>query len=106
MSPTHASDPSLARVFVLYKLAIKRKYSCNDTMLTYDPNGRLESVTDPERGTVTFGYDLAGQRTSLTDPNGAQRTWVHDDGGRQTTAIDAENRTTKTSWGRVSTANK
>ncbi|WP_328953430.1 LamG-like jellyroll fold domain-containing protein [Kitasatospora purpeofusca] len=44
------------------------------TRTTYDPAGRVSTVTDPMgRRTVTNSYDVYGQPTSVTDPAG--RTW-------------------------------
>lgn len=79
------------------------------TFTSYDANGRLLSLTDPNalvigfgydrRGRLTqktvdgnttlYGYDLAGNLTSITRPSGVIITYLYDDAHRLTDIIDA-----------------
>ncbi len=80
------------------------------TTNSYDPYGRLQTVTDALGAQVRLGYDAAAQQTSITDPRGKtwqvtyaalggpqtavdplgnSRSWSYDLAGRVDTATDA-----------------
>jgi YD repeat-containing protein len=42
----------------------------NTTTYTYDPEGRLSTVTDANNHTTTYTYDPAGNEATVTDANG------------------------------------
>lgn len=44
---------------------------------TYDPRGRLETVTDPEGGIERFAYDATGARTSVTNKAATRHTYTY-----------------------------
>ncbi|MEW5991347.1 MAG: DUF6531 domain-containing protein [Chloroflexota bacterium] len=57
---------------------------------TYTPNGQLESVTDARGGITTYGYDAAGRLETVVDQNGhAVVTNVYGPDGRVAEQIDA-----------------
>jgi len=47
------------------------------TTYTYDPLGRVETVTDPEGGVTTSSWDVTGAQTSQTDPMGTVITFAY-----------------------------
>jgi RHS repeat-associated protein len=52
---------------------------------TYNPQGRLATVTDPLSRTVSYGYDAAGRVTSTTLPDSRQVSFTYDANGNLTT---------------------
>jgi RHS repeat-associated protein len=62
------------------------------TAYTYDGNGNLTSVTDPEHNATTYGYDPLGDVTTQTDPRLAGEsapggwTFTYDTDGEQLSA--------------------
>ena len=70
----------------------------NGSNLSYDSNGRLTAVSDPGgRGSLTFGYDSNGRLTSVTDWLSPARTvqYEYDSSGRLKKAIDRLNHATQ-----------
>ena len=51
---------------------------------TYDSAGRLETITDAENRTTTYGYNLLGQRTSTALADGSSKAMTYDAAGRVT----------------------
>jgi RHS repeat-associated protein len=63
----------------------------NVSQMTYDPAGRLQSVSDPAgRGQLSFAYDAGGRLTSVTDwlTRGVQ--YAYDGSGRLLRSTDRE----------------
>ncbi|MFF3437583.1 LamG-like jellyroll fold domain-containing protein [Streptosporangium sp. NPDC002721] len=54
------------------------------TTYTYDPKGRVETVTDPEDGVTTSTWDVTGAQTSQTDPVGTVITFAYTKRGEPT----------------------
>ncbi len=54
----------------------------NDTVETYDTNGRLVSIRERDGYEITLAYDAAGKNTSLTDSFGRQLTFTYYASGR------------------------
>ncbi len=60
----------------------------NTHTLSYNGGGRLTSVTDAAGSTLDLAYDSEGRLTSVTDPLGRETTYAHDGEGHLTEAID------------------
>lgn len=60
----------------------------NATSYTYDPLGRLSTVTDALSRVTTLRYDPAGNLTKLTYPGSQVVDYGYDDAGRLTSATD------------------
>jgi len=80
------------------------------TTTTFDPDGEVLTVTDPNGHTTTYGYDSNGNRTAITDPAGHTTTYTYDllnrltgttspDGATSTTAYDAAGNVASTTDG-------
>ncbi|MBM9508722.1 IPT/TIG domain-containing protein [Actinacidiphila acididurans] len=52
---------------------------------TYDPDGLLTAVTDPNAGRTQYGYDADTNRTGVTDPKGNVTATEYDADGRTLT---------------------
>lgn len=59
----------------------------NVTTYVYDDFGRMLTQVSPVTGTTTYAYDLAGDLISATDANGATTTRTYDVLGRVTQAL-------------------
>jgi RHS repeat-associated protein len=61
------------------------------TVQTYDGNGNLTSLTDPDGNTSTYSYDQLGDKVRVTDPavNGVAGQWnyAYDTDGEQTAVV-------------------
>ncbi len=57
------------------------------TSYTYEPDGQLATVTDPDGNTTNYGYDSAGDLTSVTDPDGNETTYTYDADGYRLTMV-------------------
>lgn len=64
-----------------------------DWTMTYDAEGRLASLTDPQLFTETYQYAPTGERTKVKDKLGRDSTWTHDQLGRILTMVDTLGRT-------------
>jgi RHS repeat-associated protein len=63
------------------------------TNYTYDQDGRLASIKDPDGNITSYTYDAAGNKVTVTTPLG-QRHYSYDDAGQLTQMVDADGRTT------------
>jgi RHS repeat-associated protein len=57
------------------------------TSYTYEPDGQLATVTDPDGNTTSYGYDSAGDLTSVTDPDGNETIYTYDADGYRLTMV-------------------
>ena len=57
--------------------------------LSYWPEGRLKTVTDPDGHSTSLTYQTTGELTQVTDPNSNSSTMTYDALGRLSTATDA-----------------
>jgi len=51
---------------------------------SYDAQGFLESITDPENHTTTYDYDSVGRMTGINRPNGTSVGFTYDNNGNMT----------------------
>jgi len=58
------------------------------TLLKYDKQYNLHSITAPNGATTCYRYDMLGQTTQVSNPNGALQTRMLDKLGRATTIND------------------
>ncbi|HEX7153857.1 MAG TPA: Ig-like domain-containing protein [Thermoanaerobaculia bacterium] len=58
---------------------------------TYDPAGRLTSITDARNNTTVLTYDDAGRVKSLRDPSGHSSSFTYDAAGQVTAVVRADN---------------
>lgn len=58
------------------------------TKYTYDNQGRIIKVTDPEHHSITFRYDDNNNITRITDAKGNAYNYTYDGNGNMLTAID------------------
>jgi YD repeat-containing protein len=56
---------------------------------SYDPAGRLESLSDWEGRPTTFDYDPDGNRTGIARPNGVSSAYTYDSAGQVTSISHA-----------------
>ena len=56
---------------------------------TYDLNGNLTKVTQPNGSATTYTYDAAGHKTGMTDPDLGTETYVYDADGNLIQSTDA-----------------
>ncbi|MGN9912562.1 RHS repeat-associated core domain-containing protein [Phytohabitans sp. LJ34] len=68
-----------------------------ETLLTYEPNGALQTVTDPVGHTTTYATDGAGRVTSVTD-NDAKTTTIGYALGDPVSFTDPLGRTTRLTY--------
>lgn len=61
---------------------VERSTTVGTVKYTYDPNGRLESVTDTSGKTTTYHYDAVGRPDTVGLPNGITSSYKYDDNGR------------------------
>ena len=54
------------------------------TAFTYNSEGFLESVTDPETHTTTYSYDPVGLMTGISRPDGSALGFIYDGNGNMT----------------------
>ncbi|MBR8745472.1 hypothetical protein DSY14_27950, partial [Nocardiopsis sp. MG754419] len=67
--------------------------------LSYDPQGRLTSFTEPfGQDGATYSFDHSQGETTVTDPSGGESTHEFDDQGRQTEATDQVGNTRSQTW--------
>ena len=60
--------------------------------MSYDGDGRLSSVTDPDGFTERYTYEPSGETKTVLDKLGRTTTWSHDQLGRIKTMLDTANR--------------
>lgn len=65
------------------------------TSYTYGPFRKLESQTDAEGKTTTYGFDANGNRTSMTEPGGVVTAYEYDSRGFMTRQTDPDGRVTE-----------
>ncbi len=68
------------------------------TTYSYDPAGRLTSVTGPDGTRWTDRYDLRGRKIESRDPDSGVTTATFDDAGRELSTTDARGTTLTTSY--------
>ncbi|MDO4551383.1 MAG: LamG-like jellyroll fold domain-containing protein [Planctomycetia bacterium] len=68
--------------------------STSSTSYTYDPLGRLLSLTDPLGNTTSYTYNTPGNLTSETNENNATRHFTYDALGRLVSKTDRNDRVT------------
>jgi RHS repeat-associated protein/uncharacterized repeat protein (TIGR01451 family) len=61
------------------------------TTLTYDPAGRINSLTDARGGSTVFTYDDAGRVNSVRDPAGRSSTFTYDANNQVVAVTRADN---------------
>jgi RHS repeat-associated protein len=66
----------------------------HETKYTYDKNGNLESVTDPELNKTVYTYDADNQPTKVEEPNKTLVETGYDGAGRVTSQTDGNKHTT------------
>ncbi|GAB3735616.1 RHS repeat-associated core domain-containing protein [Nocardiopsis nanhaiensis] len=67
--------------------------------LSYDPEGRVTSFTEPYGdGGSTHSFDHGDGHTTVTDPDGGESTFEFDDQGRQIEATDQVGNTRSQTW--------
>ena len=54
------------------------------TTFTYDSQGNLDSITDPENHTTTYTYDAVGRMTGINRPDGSSVGFSYDNNGNMT----------------------
>ncbi len=54
------------------------------TTLSYDAQGNLSSITDPENKTITYSYDAVGRITSIIRPDSSSISFTYDKNGNVT----------------------
>lgn len=64
------------------------------TEYSYDPNGDLTSVTDPNGHTTTMTYDANGRMLTRTNAVGDTETWTYDADGNQLSHTSYRGKTT------------
>ncbi len=64
--------------------------------IVYDSYGRRTQLTDPNVGTITYGYNGFGELTAQADANGNSHTMTYDALGRMLTRVGSEGTTAYT----------
>ena len=64
------------------------------SIVAFDAQGLMTSVTDRNGNAKTYAYDIAGRLTGMTDPAGQSRTFSYDGGGLLQTITDPATRAT------------
>jgi RHS repeat-associated protein len=65
------------------------------TTYTYDDNGNLETVTNPDGHTTTYKYNEDNELEDVIEPNGAEQKSEYDGAGQVTAQIDGNGHATK-----------
>lgn len=65
----------------------------NVTTRSFDPAGRLTSVTDAKNRTTSYGYNVSNLLTSVTAPESVVTGYTYDSVGNLTSRTDANNHT-------------
>ena len=55
-----------------------------ETIFAYNPQGFLESITDPENHTTSYTYDAVGRMTGIDRPDGSSVGFAYDGNGNMT----------------------
>ncbi|MCA2176372.1 type IV secretion protein Rhs [Nonomuraea glycinis] len=63
------------------------------TKYTYDPAGRMNSVTDPAGNVWRYTYDMRGRETRTEDPDKGVTTFTYNDADELATTTDARGKT-------------
>jgi len=66
----------------------------NETILTYDNDGNLISITDPLGNTTTYAYDSFGNLIEVADALGNTTSYTYDSLGNKLTETDSRGYTT------------
>ncbi|WP_432181382.1 polymorphic toxin-type HINT domain-containing protein [Streptomyces sp. NBC_00063] len=67
--------------------------TADTTKYTYNPSGKLASVTDPAGNTWTYDYDQRGHQTKTHDPDKGDTTTRYDDRDQIVSTTDARSKT-------------
>ena len=65
------------------------------TKYTYDPNGNLKTVTDPDGHTTTYQYDADNEPIKVAQPNGDVTETAYDGAGQVISQTDGNKHTSK-----------
>jgi RHS repeat-associated protein len=65
------------------------------TQYSYDADGNLESVTDPEGNKTTYTYDADNEPVKVEEPDGTITETGYDNAGKVTSQTDGDKHTTK-----------
>lgn len=71
------------------------------TTYTYDPAGRMKTMTDPLGDLWAWTYDLRGNQTTIKDPDKGTTTATFDNNDRELTTTDARGKTLLTSYDKL-----
>jgi RHS repeat-associated protein len=66
----------------------------HETKYTYDPNGNLASVTDPQSNKTAYTFDADNEPIKVEQPNKAATETGYDGAGKVTSQTDADKHTT------------
>ncbi len=61
------------------------------TTFTYDSQGNVDSITDPENHTTTYTYDAVGRMTGINRPDGSSVGFSYDNNGNMTVLTNPAN---------------
>jgi RHS repeat-associated protein len=61
------------------------------TTLTYNAQGLLESITDPENETTTYSYDAVGRMSGISRPDTSSVAFTYDKNGNMTVLTNPSN---------------
>ena len=91
---TLAGTPQAVTTTISYDPVLNLPTSISDSLgrtysMSYDDNGHPISMTDAMNNVTTFTYNAQGQMIGLTDPNGVTESFGYDPSGAQVTASDA-----------------
>ncbi|WP_327687039.1 RHS repeat domain-containing protein [Streptomyces sp. NBC_00467] len=89
---------ALGRTVELKQYTDTARQTAQSTKRTYDPRGRLASVTDPSGAQWTYAYDVRGRLIETKDPDKGRSKSTYDNGDRITDVEDARGVTLHTDF--------